>query len=169
MRNTLKMLLFLSAFTPSLLSIAVSRTLNEGYGPEALFYGMAGVVGVACGYVILEAVQRYSEQIPFKAKKIEATDSAMLAVVGTYIIPFFPKASDISVLTMGVLFGLAGMVFWFTSAIVPHPVLRAFRFRFYKVESESGVVYTLITKRDLRLPAQIKSVKQISTSMLMEV
>lgn len=168
MRNALKTLLFLSAFSPALLSIAISRTVNDGYGPEALFYALAGFAGIACGYLILEASLRFGELIPFKAKKIESTDSALLAVVVSYIIPFYSKASDITVATILTLLAIGGVVFWFTGAVIPHPVLRLFKFRFYKVESEAGVVYTLIAKRDLLTPNAVKSVRKISNSMLME-
>lgn len=42
-------------------------------------------------------------------------------------------------------------------------------YRFYKAESVNGVVYTLITQRDLLDPKEVKSVKKISNSMLVEI
>jgi hypothetical protein len=59
-------------------------------------------------------------------------------------------------------------VAWVVSNIPSHPVLYLAKFRFYKIESESGMVYTLITRREIRSPKNITVVKQISNSMLME-
>jgi hypothetical protein len=42
-------------------------------------------------------------------------------------------------------------------------------YRFYKAEAANGVVYTLITNRNLLDPANVKRVKGISGSMLLEV
>ena len=38
----------------------------------------------------------------------------------------------------------------------------------YKIESDNGVVYTLISKRNIRDPKTITEVKLISNNMIME-
>ena len=168
MRNWLKTLLFLSAFSPALLSIAVSRYMSQGFCQNEIYYGACGIGGIALGACIMRFLQFFGETLTFTAKKIEATDATMLAVVATYVIPFVGKASEITFSVMVALTGLLALVLWVTSALIPHPVLRFIGFRFYKVESANGVVFTIITTRDLLDPTDIKRVKKITNSMLVE-
>jgi hypothetical protein len=169
MRNWLKTALFVSAFSPSLMSIAGSRLISEGFNWPAVYYGFAGFFGILCTFYIIDALKWYGEEFPFTAKKIESNDAIMLAFVGTYFIPFAAKAADITPKLTLLLLGLAAVVLWFSSSIPTSPLLRMFGFRFYKIESAHGVVYTIITTREILDPSKVKSVKQISSSMLLEV
>ena len=64
--------------------------------------------------------------------------------------------------------GLIFVVAWFVSNIPSHPILYLFKFRFYKVESNDGMVYTLITRRIIRSPSNVTRVMKLSSAMLME-
>lgn len=168
MRNWLKTLLFLSAFSPALLSIAASRLFTQGFSVDQIYYGLAGIFGVLAGAGIMRFLRHYGEVLTFKAKKIEATDSAMLAVVATYIVPFIGRAADITLMFILCLTILLATVLWLTSSLIPHPALRLLKYRFYKVESDKGVVYTVITRRDLDDPADLTKIRKITSSMLVE-
>lgn len=168
MRNYLKTLLFLSAFSPSLLSIAVAKYATSGSDASEIYYFIAGLIGIGVGISIMRLLRTYGETLTFSARKIEATDSAMIAVVATYIVPFIGKASDITALTVISLTLILTVVLWVTTALIPHPALRLLRYRFYKVESSSGVVFTVITTRDLNDPKELTRVKKITNSMLVE-
>jgi hypothetical protein len=167
-RNWLKTLLFLSAFSPALLSISASRYFTQGFSIDQVYYGLAGILGVSVGAGIMRFLRRYGEVLTFKAKKIEAMDSAMLAVVATYIIPFVGKASEITLPAILCLTMLLAVVLWVTSSLIPHPALRCLKYRFYKIESDAGVVYTVITKRDLHDPKDLTQIRKITSSMLVE-
>ena len=67
------------------------------------------------------------------------------------------------------ILALVGAALWMSSSILPNPVLRVLGYRFYKAETANGVVYTLITQRDLLDPRHVKTVKRISGSMLLEI
>lgn len=118
---------------------------------------------------ILSALRWKGEAFPFSARKIESNDVLLLGVVVTYMFPFFIKASDITIGIVALLGLLGWGIFWFTDATVTSPLLRMFGCRFYKAESASGMVYTLITRREILDPRDIKNVKRISGSMLLEV
>jgi hypothetical protein len=167
-RNWLKTLLFLSAFSPALFSIAASRFFAHGFCWNETFYAGAGLGGIFIGARIMRFLRTHGEVLTFKAKKIEATDSAMLAVVATYVVPFLGKASDITASGVLGLTALLVAVLWVTSALIPHPALRFLSYRFYKIESENGVVFTVITTRDLLDPKDISKIRQITSTMLVE-
>ena len=169
MRNWLKTLLFLSAFSPALLSLALARYWQNGLSPDVVYYAAAGICGASSTVGVIAAVKKYGEIITFTARKIESSDAMMVSVVGTYFIPFLGKASNITVAEVLCLIVAYAVILWVSSSIVPHPLLRILSFRFYKIEAANGVVFTLITQRELTDPKNVRAVKRISGSMLMEV
>ena len=168
MRNSIKTILFLSAFCPVLLSLAYVRYDAHGLTSDVVTLGVTGVVGSLLPILILEMVEKYSESFLFEAKKIESNDFMLLAFVFSYLFPIIAKASALT-MTMTVFFtiGIVALL-WGVDSIPAHPILRLIRFRFYKVESSTGVVYILISRREIRDPKNITYVKRISSSMLME-
>lgn len=169
MRNSLKALLFLSAFSPALISIGMMRLFSGASIWDAVYYVVAGLLGSLSVIGILSALKWHGESLPFHAKKIESNDALLLGIVVTYIVPFIGRASEITWGVIIALIGAAWVVFWFTDASVPSPLMRIFGFRFYKAESANGMVYTLITKRQINDPKDVVLVKRVSASMLMQV
>ncbi len=132
------------------------------------YYAIVGVLGASISFKIVSAIQRHGEVINFTAKKIESNDALMLGVFIGYAVPFVTRASDITLSVVFAIFCVLAGLQWMTSALTPHPLLRLFGYRFYKVESDGGVVYTLIARREVLDPAHLKRVLKISSSMLME-
>jgi hypothetical protein len=169
MRNWLKTALFVSALSPSLISVALARVWDKGPTWDALWYAVPGCVGILIVRYIIDALRWHGEVFPVTLKKVEANDALMLGVVVTYFLPFIGKAIDITVGTVLALLAVTALVLWMMSSIPPNPVLRVLGYRFYKAEAANGMVYTLITQRDLLDPKQVKAVKRISGSMLVEI
>jgi len=113
-------------------------------------------------------VAKSSELISFDAKKVESNDFMFLAFVASYFIPIIARASELDMAKTTIITSVICIILWCVSSIPSHPLLHLIRFRFYKVEASSGMVYTLISRRDIRDPKDIKHVKRISNSMLME-
>lgn len=169
MRNGLKTLLFLASFSPALLSLAVARGWSGGFDAGLALYALAGLLGFPASLLILALLRRRGEVIAFAAKKIEASDTLLLAVFLGYSTPFLPIASGITPQLVLVLLAMLALYQWLAPALLPQPLLRLLGYRFYKVESAAGVVYTLITRRELLDPGQIRAVRRISGAMLLEV
>lgn len=137
---------------------------------DAFLYQLLAIslIGMVLPFLILSWVKSQTEALNFTAKKVESADYYLLVFLASYASPIIMKIAEIDfglmLLTVGVIF----LVAWVVSNIPSHPVLYLVKFRFYKVESESGMVYTLITRREIRNPKNITIVKQISNSMLME-
>lgn len=169
MRNWLKTALFISAFSPSFFSIAAARIWDRGPTWDALWYALPGFAGILMIRYIIDALQSYSESFPITLKKVEANDALMLGMVVSYFLPILGKAIDITVGTILALLAVVGTVLWVMSSIPANPLMRLLGYRFYKAEAENGVVYTLITRRELLDPKHVKTVKRLSGSMLVEM
>lgn len=168
MKNGLKAVLFVTALSPALISVGVARLFAGSPFWDAIYYVFAGFAGSLATFYIMSALKWYSETFPFTAKKIESNDVLLMGVVITYIFPFFTKANDITLSVVVLLILLVSFIFWFADVTLPSPLMRVFGFRFYKAEAANGVVYTLITTRELLDPKDVKLVKRISGSMLFE-
>jgi hypothetical protein len=169
MRNSLKAVLFVSTFSPSLIGVGAARILSGGAFWDAIYYIVAGLMGSLLIIYILSALKWHGEVFPFHAKKIESHDALLLGVILTYIVPFFVRASEFTIIMVITLIGFAWLIFWFMDASIPSPLMRVMGFRFYKAEASNGMVYTLITDREIIDPSNVKAVKKISGSMLLEI
>lgn len=169
MRNAIKTILFVSAFSPALISVGVARIVSGGLFWDAIYYLVFGGIGSFTVVFILSELRWLGESFSFNAKKIESNDVLLLSIVATYIFPFIGRAADITVVTVAILISALFVVFWFTDASLPSPLLRVLGYRFYKAEASNGMVYTLISNREILDPRNVKFVKKIAGSMLLEV
>src|SRR6266567_7592387 len=103
MRNALKAVLFVSAFSPALISVGASRLIAGAPFWDAIYYVVAGFIGSLSVVYILSALKWHGEVLPFQAKKIESNDALFFGVIITYIFPFFLRAADI---TLGIIVAL---------------------------------------------------------------
>lgn len=168
MRNCLKTLLFISAFSPVLLTLAYVRYDLHGWQQDVAQLLIIGGIGSTIPYLIIKLLYRTSESIAFEANKVESNDFMLLMFVGSYFVPIIAHASELPFNMIVILTLALVLILWLVSSLPSHPLLRILKFRFYKLESSSGVVYTLISKREIMDPKNIKYVKKISDSMLME-
>lgn len=168
-RNSLKTLLFISAFSPVLLTLAYVQHDLRGMNAFVIYLVLAGVFGTAIPILIMMVVVKSSELIAFSAKKVESNDFMLFGFVASYFIPIINHGVNIDI-TRSVLIALFFfLLFWYINNIPAHPVLRLLKYRFYKVESDTGMVYTLISKKEITDPKNIRQVKKISNWMLIEV
>jgi hypothetical protein len=140
-------------------------------GANAFFIYLiiAGVLGTAIPILIMMSVIKSSELIAFSAKKVESNDFMLFGFVASYFIPIINHGVNLNI-TRSILVALFFfLLFWYINNIPAHPVLRLLKYRFYKVESATGMVYTLISRKEINDPKNIRQVKKISNWMLIEV
>ncbi|QOL14350.1 MULTISPECIES: hypothetical protein [Dickeya] len=168
MRDWLRTLFFLSAFSPVLLTMAYVRYDMHGWRMDVLQLVIIGVLGTSIPFIIIKLIKSQGECLYIKAKKLESNDSMLLAFVFSYFSPIILKTADVSINTIMLILAIIGIILWLMSSLPSHPLLRVMRFKFYKIESSNGVVYTLISRRDIIDPKEINRVRKISRHMLIE-
>jgi hypothetical protein len=109
-----------------------------------------------------------AEVMTFKAKKVESADYFLLVFIASYLSPIAMKAVEVEFEVTLLLVVVIFFVAWMISNIPSHPVLYLCKYRFYKVESEDGMVYMFLTRRQIKSPKQITSVRKVTSGMLME-
>lgn len=168
MRDWLRTVLFMSAFSPSLITLAYVRYDVYGWRIDVFQLGFIGLVGSAIPFSIIMLVKNQGEGFKIQVKKIESNDSMLLAFIGSYLLPLVLKGTEVSVNAIAGVLSIAGVVLWLVSSLPAHPLMRAMKFKFYKIEASSGMVYMLVSKRVILDPRDVGLVKKISPNMLME-
>lgn len=168
MRNWLRALLFTSAFSPALLSLAYVRYDTFGWCTDVLQLIVIGLIGTLLPLAIMRLVAKHGEVISIQVKKLESNDVLLIGFMASYVFPLAAKGVEMTI--SGIVWSLFGIfvMMWLCTSVPAHPLLRIFRFRFYKLESSTGVVYTFIARREIHDPREIKAVKKISRTMLVE-
>lgn len=168
MRNWLRTVLFVSAFSPALITMAYVRYDIHGWRIDVLQLGAIGLIGSLIPFAIIKLVKKHGESFNVQAKKVESSDFMLIAFIGSYLLPLILKGADVSVNSIAIILTMLGIILWLINSLPAHPLLRIMKFRFYKFEATNGIVYTLISNREIRDPREIGLVKKISQNMLMD-
>jgi uncharacterized membrane protein YbaN (DUF454 family) len=168
MRNWLRTVLFVSAFSPALITMSYVRYDVYGWRTDVIQLGIIGLIGSTIPLAIMALVKSQGETFRIQVKKIESSDFMLLAFIGSYLLPLILRCTYASVNSIAVILAIVGVVLWLINSLPSHPLLRLMNFKFYKIESYNGFVYILISKRTIIDPADIEFVKKISSGMLME-
>jgi hypothetical protein len=166
MNVIIRTLFFLSAIAPAVVVSAAAQIYKHGGSTQAYGWIAAGAMACVFPFLVIRAVTSQAEVLVFSAKKIDSQDWIFIAIVVSYFIPLISNLEDLLVLALLVV--VAAVLLATLDAIPCHPMLHVLRYRFYKVEGANGMVYTLIARRKLLSAADIKSVRQLSTQLLLE-
>lgn len=109
---------------------------------------------------------------PIKYKIIEAStkDSEMLANTLAYLIPMITLTLDS--VNYWMLIGLVFIIIVLTTmtrAVILNPVLYLFKYRYYTIKADSGMCYTLITRKKRLDPSEIGNLIEIFDEIYIEV
>jgi len=166
MNALIRTLLFTSALSPAVLISAALRWQNTGADTEVFGWIAASALMCLLPLLIVKAAEKQAATLPFAAKKIESQDWLLVVFVVSYFVPLIARIDNLPVFAG--IFLIAGVLLATLEAVPCHPVLHAFRYRFYKVEGSNGTVYTYIAHRRLLSAADIKLVRQLSPQLLMD-
>lgn len=166
MSTFIRTLFFLSAIAPAVVFSAIFQIYKNGGSTQAYGWIAGGALACIFPFLVIRAAVAQTEVLTFSAKKVDSQDWLLVVFVVSYFIPLVSNLQDLEVLA---LLAIVSAVLLATLDAIPcHPMLHMFRYRFYKVEGVNGMVYTLISRRKLLSAADIKSVRQLSTQLLIE-
>ncbi len=168
MRNYLKTLFFASAFSPTLVTLAIVN-INKDGELENIGYCLAiAIFAIITCYLTVKKIESSSEKYKIVVKKLKNYDDEIFKFVGSYSLPIILKTAGIDFeLILKVIIVLL-IVLWCISKMTAHPILRIFGYRFYEAQADDGKVFVLLTKRQIRDPESIVSVARVTEEFLVE-
>jgi hypothetical protein len=164
-----RILLTASAIAPVSLTYAWVSGYQGQYRIAAIAFGLAAFLVAACVF-LLRYVRRNIEAIPFQTKSLEPADAESFGFMLLYLLPLFTDKIETlnwelwipMTAVFAVIIG-TGYGYHF------NPLLGLLRWHFYKITSDDGVTYVLITKKHLRTAAGVHRVGQLTEYILIDL
>lgn len=159
----------LTAVAPVFISLSYIFFKENNFISSFVSISICLLLGLISAW-ILEKSACSLEILSVKIKKAKNSDKETIGIYVAYVLPLLFKGQtngDMGVWVLAVT--LLIFVVWTTSALQINPLLSFFGFKFYEVETEDGMTYTLIARRRINDISTISSVVQISDYGLMEI
>lgn len=137
---------------------------------------LAGGLTILCIVLVIVAVwllrvaRAQLERVTFKAVTVEAADNENIAFLLLYLLPLF--TANIEALTWQVWVPMIVIFAVITATGYSYhfnPLLGMMGWHFYKVTTDEGVTYVLITKQQLRKAAEPLQVGQLTEYILLDL
>lgn len=164
LRTPFRLALYASSFAPAMVVLAIKHLFQPAVPQETFYWLAAGVLAFILPLLVIKAVSSMTQSVPVNVRKVESLEWPMVLAVVSYLLPLL----DVSFAQMGAVLFVAVIVLSAVDVVPFHPVLHLFRYRFYKVEIDAGMVSVLVTRRKIIDAASIKKVRQISNGLIME-
>lgn len=157
-----------TSHAPVLLIFSLIALHDNGIGADFITSIALFLLASILSLLTIHGCYLHGEIIPISIKKIESFDSLIIPFVTSNAIPAIMKAFGMSMValryTVVAIFALSFIV----SYAPTHLILILFGFKFYKCETNDGLVLTLICKRNIRNIDTIRSVIRISENLYLE-
>lgn len=164
-----RLLLTSTALAPVGFIYAWVSLIAGNYATSTLFVAISAVLAILCLW-LLRYAQKHLESIEFEPKTIEAADKENVGLLLLYLLPLFGshiEAINWLVWTPAILiFALVvatGYGYHF------NPLLGLMGWHFYKVGTEEGVTYIMITKKQLRAAKTKLVVGQLTEYIVLDL
>lgn len=164
-----RLMLTATAIAPVLLTYAWVA-LQSGNSRMAVGLGFGCVALIIICWLLLRYARRNLERMSFKPVKIEAADRENIAFLILYLLPLFTaqfKDSQWNIWIPVVLVFSAVVSTGYSYHF--NPLLGLMGWHFYKAETEEGVTYVLITKRQLRKAKETVEIGQLTEYIVLDL
>lgn len=153
----------------------VSVSLAYVYGAKGANHWLSALALAFCfglgllAHVIITKSASDLPRLPVTLKKAKSADKEVVGFVVAYVLPLLFRGDptvDLGAWAVGGMLLL--FVLYSSHTLLVNPVLGVFGFHFYEVETEDGVSYLLITKRQINDILSVTTVVQLSEHGILE-
>ncbi|MDB5797227.1 MAG: hypothetical protein JWP36_1129 [Paucimonas sp.] len=164
-----RVLFALTAIAPLSISLAYVYAVREHNLTFALLAVLVCFVLALLSVWIVKKARTQLEHLPIKIKKVKSADKEVIGFFIAYALPLIFRgdgAPDIGAwLVAG---GMLLFVLFSTHTLQVNPVLGILGFHFYEVETDEGITYLLITRRQINNLRSVTAVVQLSEYGILE-
>ena len=141
----MRILLFLSSYFP-LTVIFFIQLFPEQKAMAFIMVGI-GILGLL-GMIIYVRTVKSLASIPLTVTSISRKGSETMSYIFSYLLPFMavPWDKPKEALSLGIIFGVLGIIYINSNMIHVNPMLYAFGYKLYEIENENGEVFSLLTR-----------------------
>lgn len=159
--------LIATALAPILVTSAIAAW-GKGDLPWILL-AVAGGLVVIC-VVLLRQARTRLERVPIRLTAIETADHEVLAFILAYLLPLLTGAAAPWQTSTGIAAAIVIALVVFQSGLTHvNPLLGILGWRFFKVTTDDGCRYLLITRADLARARRATAIVRVSSATLLQV
>lgn len=162
-----KFFLFVSSYLP-LLFIFYLQNLKENLLLSIIFIGLA--LASLCWLVFFIKYVETTSPIEEKIVNVQRKDNEVIAYIFTYIFPFlnFNFGDALYLVSLGIFFVILGILYVNSNMICINPTLNIIGYHLYEVETPSGSIHTLLSRRKRLTKNQSIQIITIGDDIMME-
>lgn len=141
-----RILLFISSYLPLILIfILLNIGTNVGWSVILCLVAAIALFGLFMFFRFVNSTNPRIQEV----LKVERKDTEAMAYIVTYLLPFLGlDFSDYwNILSLGIFFFILGVIYINSNMIGINPTLNLMGYHLFNIESPSGTVHTIITKR----------------------
>ena len=133
-------------------------------------FGSLSVIGVVAGFLLLRYAKKKVAPTSINVASASSKDAELMGSMTAYLLPLltlvFNEVNQVALICFLVIIAL---MLFLTKAVYINPVICFIGYRYYSVQTESGMSYTLITRQKRFNPKNVKAVKEIFPEIYLEV
>lgn len=130
---------------------------------------IAALCFLVCG-VLLKFAKSKLYTTKLYVVSAESDDSSTMSSMVAYLLPLVTMTfAEINVWILGALILIIVLMLLWTKAILINPLVYIFNYRYYSVQTNSGVTYKLLSKQKRFDPAKVENVIELFNGIYMEV
>jgi hypothetical protein len=162
-----RLVLFLSSYAP--LDLILAIRLYHEYRTASLVLLAIAVVSAAALFVCVRFSLKLSSH-PLLAAEARSKDGDTMSYIVTYILPFLDAPSgDVSkALSLMILLAVIGILYVNSNMIYTNPLLNLVGYHVFEVETDTGKVSMLVTKRQYVARGSAMSVVSLGDYVVLE-
>lgn len=163
-----RILLALTAIAPLSISIAFLFARAHHYEWAAIAVACCITLGWLARWIIGHA-SKTLEMLPVVILKAKSADKEVIGFFVTYALPLVLRGQSAPDFAAWLFAGaMLLFVLWGTDTLQVNPVLGVMGFHFYDVETQGGISYLMVTRREISNVLSITQVVQLSAYGILE-
>jgi len=163
-----RVLLALTAIAPLSISLTFLFARAHHYAWAAVALACCLALGVLARWIIARASNTL-ETLPVVILKARSADKEVIGFFVTYALPLVLRGQPPPDLAAWLFAGgMLLFVLWGTHTLQVNPVLGVMGFHFYEVETQGGISWLMITRREISNVLSVRQVVQLSEYGILE-
>lgn len=177
MSKLMKLIWTVISYAPLYFSAGIALlidSLTNKQISESVYYGLGLIIlSLSCipvCFIILDKAKKAISTTELKVNTAESGDANALSSMIAYLFPLVTlTVAEINVWIFWALIVVIVLMLLWTKAIFINPLVYFGQYRYYKVQADSGVTYTLLSKQRRFNPKNVKKVIELFEEIYLEV
>lgn len=133
-------------------------------------FGILSVIGVAGSFLLLLYAKKKVASGSINVSSASSKDAELMGSMTAYLLPLLTLVfNEVNQIALICFLAIIALMLFLTKAVYINPIICFAGYRYYSVQTEGGMGYTLITRQRRFNPKRVKEVKEVFPEIYLEV